>query len=171
LWPSSCAIAVWNCFPERVNHDDAGDLAEPFGAGKTATSKALSQALGGCRTFDPEWIGAMLEAFMVPEHIDDFQNWPLWRALVVKTLTTLCAYTKDTILVPMTVLDRDVAADIFGGLAAEGVAVIHILLDVEQDVLRERIRTSDEHPADAALSEKTRKWRLSKVDEYLRARP
>jgi deoxyadenosine/deoxycytidine kinase len=53
-----------------------------FGAGKTSTANELVQLLPHARIYDPEQVGYMLRHFLT-EPIDDFQDWPPWRQLVV----------------------------------------------------------------------------------------
>jgi len=47
---------------------------------------------------------------------EDFQHVPVCRTLAVQTLVTVCAHTDDLIVVPMSVPDRQVAGEIFGGI-------------------------------------------------------
>ncbi|MBP2471442.1 shikimate kinase [Crossiella equi] len=142
-----------------------------FGVGKSTTARALLQALPDARPFDPEQVGYMLEHAMVREPVPDFQEWPLWRRLVVLNLVELLRHTGDRLVVPMTVLREDFATEIFTGLAEHGVRVRHVLLHCGRDVLRARITAAEEHPGDPAASEETRRWRMSKVDDYQRALP
>lgn len=137
-----------------------------FGVGKTTTARGMMCHLPAARIFDPEDVGYMLERVMVHEPVDDFQDLPLWRALVVKNAAGIVEYTESTVVVPMTVLRQDYAQEIFSGLAAEKVPFVHVLLHVEGAELRRRIVESDEHPSNPAASEETRKWRYSKLDAY-----
>jgi predicted kinase len=140
-----------------------------FGVGKTTTARELVKRVSGSRLFDPEEVGYMLGHFMVHEPVDDFQEWPLWRRLLVLTLVELLGHAKGPLVVPMTLLRRDFAEEIFAGLADRGVSVEHVLLHAGEQVLRRRIEDSDEHPGDPAASEGTRRWRRSKVEDYLAA--
>lgn len=62
-------------------------LNETFGAGKTTTAKELTALLTGSRIFDTEHVGLMLNHVLASEKVDDFQDWPPWRGLVVATAT------------------------------------------------------------------------------------
>lgn len=140
-----------------------------FGVGKTTTARGVVGHLPVARIFDPEEVGCMLAHVMVHEPVDDFQDWPLWRALVVKNAAEIIAYTKGTLVVPMTVLSQGYAHEIFSGLTAESIPFVHVLLHAEEAELRRRIAESDEHPGNPAASEKNRKWRYSKLDSYVDA--
>jgi hypothetical protein len=59
-----------------------------FGAGKTTTAGLVTKLLEGAKVFDPEYVGYMLMPF-VESPTGDFQDLPLWRHLVVQTMTGL----------------------------------------------------------------------------------
>jgi gluconate kinase len=109
-----------------------------FGAGKTTAARELVQALPGARTFDPEYVGFMLRHF-ITEPAGDFQDWPAWRALVTETAHQLLKHDDGALVVPMTLLRREYADEIFTGLRARGIDVRHVLLDVEEAELVRRI--------------------------------
>jgi|SRR5699024_7579704 len=142
-----------------------------FGVGKTTTARALVDMVPRARLFDPEEVGYMLEHAMVREPVGDFQEWPLWRRLAVLNLVELWQHTGDRIIVPMTVLRENFACEIFDGLATHGLRCAHVLLHAEEAVLRARIADAEEHPGNPDASEDTRRWRMSKVDDYQRALP
>lgn len=137
-----------------------------FGVGKTTTARGVVGHLPCARIFDPEEVGYMLAQVMVHEPVDDFQDRPLWRALVVKNATGIVEYAKGTLVVPMTVLRQEYAQEIFSGLAGEKIPYLHVLLHAEEEELRRRIAESDEHPGNPAASEGTRKWRYAKLEAY-----
>lgn len=134
-----------------------------FGAGKTTTSHELVTLLPGAHRFDPEAVGGLLR-HVINEPVDDFQHWPAWRALVVETAAQLLAHWDEPLVVPMTLLREPYAKEIFGGLAAKGVEVRHVLLHADEQELVRRIE-SDEAESGA------RQWRLDHLAAYREALP
>lgn len=129
-----------------------------FGAGKTATGAELTTMLPEARTFDPEYVGFMLRHF-ITEPIDDFQNWPAWRAVVVETAAQVAEHYGGVLVVPMTLLRRDYAAEIFGGLRGRGIDVRHVLLHSDDDELVRRIESDQ-------IESGAREWRLDHIQRY-----
>lgn len=141
----------------------------PFGIGKTTTARLLIGRIPGARIFDPEEVGYLLRHVMVHESVDDFQDWPLWRTLVVANMVEIINHTDSTLVTPMTVLRADYAEEIFTGLARRGKHVTQILLHADEAALRQRIEDSAEYPGQPEASAKTRRWRFSKLDAYQQA--
>jgi AAA domain-containing protein len=131
-----------------------------FGGGKTATALRLPALIPGSRLFDPETVGYMLRPNLADHAVSDFQHWPPWRPLVAATAAELARYTGEHLIAPQTVLVRDYLEEIFTGLRVAGLAVFHVLLDADEDVLRRRIHGSDEAQA----------WRLAHLAGYRAAR-
>ena len=132
-----------------------------FGCGKTTTALRLPALVPGSRLFDPETVGYMLQPNLADHAVSDFQHWPPWRPLVAATAIELARYTGEHLIAPQTVLARGYLEEIFTGLRAGGLAVFHVLLDADQEVLRRRIQGSDEAQA----------WRLAHLAGYRAARP
>jgi len=59
-----------------------------FGAGKTTTAGLVTKRLEDAKVFDPEYVGYMLMPF-IKSPTGDFQDLPLWRHLVIQTMTGL----------------------------------------------------------------------------------
>jgi chloramphenicol 3-O-phosphotransferase len=132
-----------------------------FGSGKTSTALRLHERIPGSRVFDPETVGYMLAPNLADRAVSDFQHWPPWRPLVAATASELARYTGEHLIAPQTVLVRDYLEEIFTGLRAAGLAVFHVLLDADENVLRRRIEGSQE----------ARSWRLAHLAGYGVARP
>ena len=132
-----------------------------FGSGKTTTALRLPALIPGSRLFDPETVGYMLQPNLADHAVSDFQHWPPWRPLVAATAIELARYTGEHLIAPQTVLDRGYLEEIFTGLRAAGLAVFHVLLDADEEVLRRRILSSAEAQA----------WRLDHLAGYRAARP
>jgi chloramphenicol 3-O-phosphotransferase len=131
-----------------------------FGAGKTSTATALLPLVPHARLFDPETVGYMLQASLADRPVSDFQHWPPWRSLVVATAAELTRYTGQHLIAVQTVLTPGYLAEIFTGLRASGLAVLHILLDAHEEALRARIEASED----------ARQWRLDHLGAYHDAR-
>ncbi|WP_101255984.1 NUDIX hydrolase [Streptomyces barkulensis] len=126
-----------------------------FGAGKTAAARELVELLADSNLFDPGLIGVGLRALLPRKRLDevpDHQDLPAWRRLVVDTAAAVHGEVGGTLVVPMTLLRQEYRDEVFGGLAARRIPVRHVLLDVEETILRERAarrRDTGEAPGDA----------------------
>ena len=133
-----------------------------FGAGKSSVAAELARRRPDLVPYDPELVGYLLRQ-VLPVPSGDFQALPEWRELVVATGAALDAGGARSLVAPMTLLDRRYADEVSTGLAARGVRVVHVLLDVDEDELRRRI-------ADDAAEVGARDWRLDRVAAYAQAR-
>jgi hypothetical protein len=131
-----------------------------FGAGKTTTAAELVTLIPDSRLFDPETVGYMLTPNLADRWPGDFQHWPPWRSLVAATAAELTAYTGQHLIAPQTVMRKPYLEEIATALLAAGLDVFHVLLDVQEQVLRDRIEASQEAV----------EWRLEHVAEYQAAR-
>jgi hypothetical protein len=131
-----------------------------FGCGKTSTAAKLHSLVPSSRVFDPETAGYMLQPNLADHPASDFQHWPPWRPLVVATATELTRFTGQHLIAPQTILVRAYREQIFAGLRDAGLDVFHIVLDADDEVLRQRIQGSAEAQA----------WRLDHLAEYRSSR-
>jgi hypothetical protein len=127
-----------------------------FGCGKTTTAAELCPLIPSSRLFDPETVGYMLRANLADYPVSDFQHWPPWRRLVVAAATELARFTGQHLITPQTILARAYLEQILAGLRDAGQAVFHVVLDADEDVLRQRIRSSGE----------AQDWRLAHLAQY-----
>ncbi|WP_049569959.1 AAA family ATPase [Nonomuraea sp. SBT364] len=134
-----------------------------FGAGKTTTSSHLMSLLPDARLFDPETVGYYLRQ-VINEEIDDFQNWPAWRALVAETIDQLFRHWGGRLVVPMTLLRQRYHQEIFSALAGRRLPVRHILLHADEDELVRRIELD-------TVEASARQWRLNHLEVYRDALP
>ena len=109
-----------------------------FGAGKTTLAQELHRRLPDAVVYDPEDVGLMLWKWMRPN--GDFQDLPSWRELVVATALSLRRNHADTLIVPMSLIRDAYRAEILGGLANAGEEVLHVFLEADAGVLRERLK-------------------------------
>lgn len=143
-----------------------------FGAGKSSAAREMLDLIPESHLFEPEVLGGCLRQ-MLPEkrlqEITDYQELAIWRRLVVETAAALLQEVGGVLVTPMTLLSQDHRDEIFGGLAARGIQIRHVLLDTGETILRERIRTRSDQPGDARTTERTRRWALDRVPEYAEA--
>jgi predicted kinase len=138
-----------------------------FGAGKTTLAEELHRRLPDAVLYDPEQVGVMLWKFMRPN--SDFQDLPSWRELVVATALSLRRHHADTLIVPMTLIRDAYRAEILDALAAAGEDVLHVFLELDANVLRQRLNAREVYPPDPEVEQRAREWGLGKVEAAVTA--
>jgi predicted kinase len=133
-----------------------------FRAGKTTLAEELHRRLPEAVVYDPEDVGLMLWKWMRPN--DDFQDLPSWRELVVATALSLRRHHADTLIVPMSLIRDDYRAEILGGLTDAGEQVLHVFLEADGGVLRERLNARVDIPDNPEAIQSAREWALSRID-------
>ena len=89
----------------------------PFGVGKTSAARVLAEKIPNAMLYDPEVIGSVLQRVLGPvKKADDFQDYALWRKLVVAVARILRTVSARTLVIPMTVWRRDYFDPIVAGL-------------------------------------------------------
>ncbi|MFY9933802.1 MAG: AAA family ATPase [Streptosporangiaceae bacterium] len=137
-----------------------------FGAGKTTLAEELHRRLPDAVVYDPEDVGLMLWKWLPPN--GDFQHLPSWRELVVSTALSLRRHHADTLIVPMSLIRDAYRAEILGGLADAGEEVLHVFLQADAGVLRERLNARVAHP-DKEWDQAAREFGMTGVDEMVAA--
>jgi predicted kinase len=132
-----------------------------FGAGKTTLAGELHRRLPEAVVYDPEDVGLMLWKWMPPN--DDFQDLPSWRELVVATALSLRRHHADTLIVPMSLIRDAYQAEILGGLADAGEEVLHVFLEADVGVLRERLSARAPIPHNPGKNQSALEWAMSRV--------
>ena len=139
-----------------------------FGSGKTTLTEELHRRLPDAIIFDPEDVGYVLtQAVRAPT--GDFQDLPSWRHLVVEHALTLRKFHTATLIVPMTLVNRQYFDEIIGTLREAGENVTHVFLDVPADVLESRIKAQVLCPGDPDRDERARQWRLKNIGRCVAA--
>jgi 8-oxo-dGTP pyrophosphatase MutT (NUDIX family) len=144
-----------------------------FGAGKSSACRELVELLPGSLLYDPELVGFGLRHLLTEDRlaaVSDVQDLPSWRRLVPEVAAALLVEVPGPLVVPMTLLREDYRDEIFGALAARGLAVHHFVLDPEETILRQRIEQRDECPGDPERSARVRSWGLEHLPQYRHAR-
>jgi hypothetical protein len=138
-------------------------LNGPFGAGKTTAARQLVDLAPHLRLFDPEWVGFMLRANLSDQPFDDFQELPPWRALVPRVASEIGRMTDQDLVAVQAVLVEDFWLELRSGFAAIGLDVFHVVLDIEEAALRERVAAD-------TVEATAEDWRLSHIDAFHAAR-
>ncbi|NJP43849.1 NUDIX domain-containing protein [Actinacidiphila epipremni] len=121
-----------------------------FGAGTTSTARELLDLIPDSTLYDPDVLGGCLRQLLPGrrlQEVADQQDLPIWRRLVVETAAALLAEVGGVLVVPMTLRRQDYRDEIFGGLAARGIEVRHLLLDQGETILRGRMAEHTALPA------------------------
>lgn len=135
-----------------------------FGVGKTTTGREIVERLPGWRIFDPEWVGLMLRANLSDQPFDDFQKLAAWRVLVPRVAEEIRRLTGEELVAVQTVLVEDYWSELRSGFQSLGLDVFHVVLDIEEGALRERI-------AGDLVEDDARDWRLAHIETFRAARP
>ena len=137
-----------------------------FGAGKTTLAQELHRRLPDAVVYDPEDVGLMLWKWLPPG--GDFQHLPSWRELVVATALSLRRHHAETLIVPMSLIRDAYRAEILGGLADAGEEVLHVFLEADAGVLRERLNARVTRPG-RDWDQAARELGMTGVDEIVAA--
>ncbi|MEV4945643.1 NUDIX domain-containing protein [Streptomyces sp. NPDC053755] len=144
-----------------------------FGAGKSSTARELVDLIPNSTLYDPELIGGAM-SWLLPQkrlaEVNDFQDLPIWRRMVVDTAAALLAEVGGVLVVPMTLLRQEYRDEIFGGLAARRIEVRHVLLAPDETILRERILARTPDGSDPEALERVRRWSLDHIEPFRAAR-
>jgi hypothetical protein len=130
-----------------------------FGSGKSTTAGLVVTMLDEAKLFDPEYVGYMLMPF-VQSPTGDFQDLPLWRHLVVETMSGLAQQYPHPWVAPMTLINAEYRAEILDGIRSRGVEVCEFVLTLPAGQLRARI-DADQVEAQA------KQWRHDHVSQAL----
>jgi hypothetical protein len=98
----------------------------------------------------------------------DFQHLPSWRELAVATALSLRRHHADTLIVPMSLIRDAYRTEILGGLADAGEDVLHVFLEADAGVLRERLNARVTSPG-RDWDQAARELGLTGVDETVAA--
>ena len=137
-----------------------------FGAGKTTLAAELHRRLPDAVVYDPEDVGLMLWKWLPAG--GDFQHLPSWRELVVATALSLRRHHAETLVVPMSLVRDAYRAEILGGLADAGEEVLHVFLELDAGVLRERLNARVTQPG-GDWDQGAREFGMTGVDEMVAA--
>jgi 8-oxo-dGTP pyrophosphatase MutT (NUDIX family) len=112
-----------------------------FGAGKSTAARELLDLVPDSTLYDPDVLGDCLRRLLPGKRLKEVAeqgDLPIWRRLVVETAAALLAEVGGVLVVPATLLRQEHRDEIFGGLAARGIEVRHLLIDPGETILRSR---------------------------------
>ena len=144
-------------------------LNGPFGAGKTTLADRLRLRKPDLLVFDPEEIGFVVKATVPLAASSDYQDLPLWRALTIAALAELRRYYPQDIVVPITMVRPDYLDELLGGARRISDELLNVFLDLDEELLRDRIEQQVMHP-DPVRKREIRQWRLAQMERCLSAR-
>jgi hypothetical protein len=117
----------------------------PFGVGKTTVTRLLVQKLPRAILDDPEIIGGVLHRVLGPlTKVEDYQDYTLWRRLVVGGTRLSRRVSGRTMVIPMTVRRRDVFDPLVEGLRRVDPNLWCFRLTAPRDILVGRISSDTE---------------------------
>jgi adenylylsulfate kinase-like enzyme len=137
-----------------------------FGAGKTTLAEELHRRLRDAVVYDPEDVGLVLRKWIRAD--GDFQHLPSWRELVVTTALSLRRHHAQLLIVPMSLIRDAYRAEILGGLSEAGEEVLHVFLEADAGVLRQRLDARMTNP-DKDWDQAAREFGMTGVEEMVAA--
>jgi hypothetical protein len=134
----------------------------PFGVGKTNVAGVLVQKMPRSILYDPEVIGTVLHRVLGPfGKVEDYQDYALWRPLLVGGARLLRKVSRQPLVIPMTVWRRDLFDPIIAGLRKVDPNLSCFRLTASRDVLIDRI-------ASDTVDRKAYGWRMAHVEACLK---
>ncbi|MGO4548161.1 AAA family ATPase [Paenibacillus sp. 2TAB23] len=121
-----------------------------FGVGKTSTAAKLQEKIPNSMLFDPEEVGYMLRRMLTDEikneheKTDNFQDLDLWRVLVVQAAQAIKFKYQRTLIVPMTIYNKDYFHYIYEGFKELDNQTYHFCLTASEEVIFERLKKRGE---------------------------
>ncbi len=107
-----------------------------FGVGKTTVAELLVERIANSLLFDAEEVGFMLRKIIEPiEWSGDFQNYPMWRSLLIETAKGLRANYNRNLIMPMTIWRADYFTEVLTGLAAFEPELYHFCLTAPGEIM------------------------------------
>lgn len=130
-------------------------LNGPFGVGKTTVAHILVEKLPHAMLYNPEEVGDFVRQLIMPvEQADDFQDFALWRTLVVEVARHLRERYSRTLVIPMTIWHRQYFETITDGLRRIDSDLNCFRLTASKDIVESRIlaRPDSEGPHEWCLA-------------------
>lgn len=111
-----------------------------FGAGKTTSAFELHRRLPHSFVYDPENIGFFIRKNTpITTHKPDFQDYEQWRLFNYEMLKMIASEYDGTIIVPMTIVNRQYYDEIIQRLKDEGILVKHFILYANKETILKRL--------------------------------
>lgn len=120
-----------------------------FGVGKTTVAQSLVQEIPHSLLYDAEEVGLMLRNILKPiAWSGDFQDYPLWRELVIEVAAKLKRQYDRTLIMPMTIWRAEYFKEVMTGLAKVDSNIRHFCLTAPEHVVRQRALDRGEKEGD-----------------------
>ncbi|PJK16125.1 tunicamycin resistance protein [Chryseomicrobium excrementi] len=123
-----------------------------FGVGKTTAAERLHSEIDNSMIYDPEMVGFLLRE-LLPSDIKkqespggDFQDYHLWRTMVVDTARHLKAQYGKHLIVPMTIRNHSYFTYITQGFQALDAATYSFCLTASKETIHNRLLGRGEEP-------------------------
>lgn len=131
-----------------------------FGSGKTQTAYELNRRLRNSYVYDPENAGFFIRD-NIPDEIkkSDFQDYRLWREFNGRTLQYISENYSGTIIVPMTITNKQYYSEIVKSIS-EDCEIKHFILYAGKKTLLKRL---------ASRFEGKRSWGALQIDRCIKA--
>jgi len=111
-----------------------------FGVGKSTIAQSLAHQVPNSLLYDAEEVGLMLRNILKPiDWSGDFQDYTLWRTLVIEVAAMLMQQYQRTLIMPMTIWRKEYFDQIMSGLSKLDPDIHHYCLTAPADVIRKRI--------------------------------
>jgi broad-specificity NMP kinase len=123
-----------------------------FGVGKTSTSSQLVSHIPNAMVYDPEEIGLMLRNIipdamkLEDEKTGDFQDFRLWRVLVVQVAQQIVNKYKCSLVVPMTLKNKVYFDYIYEGLQSIDENTYCFCLNASIECIHKRLEERGDKP-------------------------
>ncbi|RDI45490.1 AAA family ATPase [Falsibacillus pallidus] len=147
-----------------------------FGVGKTSVAEELKSRIEGSILFDPEMVGYLLRE-MLPVEIrqreaktGDFQDFILWKNLVVEVAEELMDTYHETLIVPMTIYNQERFEYIYNGFKKIDAKTYHFCLMAEKETISDRLLNRGEEEGNWCFQQTERcldGFRSGTFDEYI----
>jgi hypothetical protein len=111
-----------------------------FGVGKTVIAQRLETLVPNALLYDPEEVGMMLRNILQPiDWTGDFQDYPMWRTLVVDVGKMIRQAYGRTLIMPMTIWKTKYFEEVLSGIKSLDTDVRHFCLTASVQVIRKRL--------------------------------
>ncbi|MBB4825175.1 thymidylate kinase [Sporosarcina luteola] len=135
-----------------------------FGAGKTTVAAKLLGRMDHALLYDPEMVGYMLRE-MIPndvklpkEQTGDFQDFTMWKTLVVEVAKQLKQTYGRDLIVPMTIYNKAYFETIYDGFSKMDEETFHFCLMADKRTIHKRLLARGEEPGN---------WCFAQTDKCL----
>ena len=133
-----------------------------FGVGKTTVAEELHKFIKDSFIYDPEMAGEFIwdNSPQCISRKGDFQDIPMWRDFNYSMLKYIYENYSGTIIVPMTLTNKEYYKQIIERLINEGVSLKHYILIAKKSVILERL---------SKRGESDNSWAAQQIDRCLNA--